>query len=188
MTDQPHAADFSIDDVLAEAQLPRHEVPICLRGDLIATWQDLERRFKHANQASDDDDTIASATAPEAIDLARQMEAVQAQMRAATRVFLVSAIPSSEWQQLLKAHPPANDEEAQVADFNRATFPVAAAAKCCVRPAMSVAQAGRLVDTIADGEWTKLFSHIWMLNTGGVDVPFSSAASAVLGGSASKPR
>jgi hypothetical protein len=181
MADQP--AEFSIDDVFADAKLPKQSVPMCLRGDLVAAWQDFERRFKQANTA--DEDSLASATSAEAVDLARQMSDLQEQMRASTRVFQLQGLPRSEWRELLKAHP-ARDEDQT--DFNAETFPVAALAACSVVPKMTLAQAEKLVDMLTDGQWNVLFSHVWMLNAGQVEIPFSLAASAILAVSAPKPK
>lgn len=182
-------ADFSIEDVFADAKLPTRSVPLCLRGDLVSEWQDLERRFKSANQAADED-TLASKNSAEAIELARQMEALEEQMRASTRTFRLQGLPGSKWRDLLRAHPPREGDEgdAQV-EFNRDTFGVAALAACCAMPKMTPGQAAKLVDkTLTDGQWGTLFAHIWQMHTSAVDVPFSLAASAVRAASEPKPK
>jgi hypothetical protein len=187
MADQP--TDFTIDDVFADAKLPTRSVPLCLRGDLVAEWQDLERHLKQANQAADED-TLASANSAEAIELSRQMEDLEAQMRASTRVFRLRGLPRSEWQDLLKAHPPreGDEKDAQV-EFNRDTFGTAALAACCAMPKMTLKQAEKLVDgPLTDGQWNTLFAHIWQMNTAAVDIPFSLAASAIRATSAPKPK
>jgi hypothetical protein len=181
--------DFSIEDVFADAKLPTRSVPLCLRGDLVSEWQDLERRFKAANQAADED-SLASANSSEAIELSRQMEDLEEQMRASTRTFRLQGLPGSEWRALLSAHPPreGDEKDAQV-DFNRDTFGVAALAACCVVPRMTLAQAGKLVDgTLTDGQWNTLFANVWNMHTTAVDVPFSLAASAIRAASEPKPK
>ena len=106
------------------------------------------------------------------------------------RVFRLRGIPSSAWQELLKKHPPREDDEQdQQAEFNRKTFPVAAVAACCAMPKMTVAQAEKLVDEkLTDGQWNTLFAHVWNMHTTAVDIPFSLAASALLAGSEPKPK
>lgn len=186
---QSTTAEFTIDDVFADAKLPRREVPLCLRGDLVAAWQSAERRFKQAQDAASDE-ALASATSAEAIDLARQMEDLQQQMRDATRVFQLQGLPRSEWRELLKAHPPREgNEEDQLVGFNRDTFGTVAFAACCVMPKVTPAQAEKLVDQVfTDGQWNELFGHIWAMNAGKVEVPFSLAASAVKASSAPRPK
>lgn len=181
--------EFSIDDVFASAKLPTRSVPLCLRGDLVAEWQDLDRQFKQANQAADED-TLASKNSAEALDLAKRMEDLEEQMRASTRTFRLQGLPGSEWRALLKAHPPreGDEQDAQV-EFNRDTFGVAALAACCVMPKMTPAKAAKLVDDVlVDGQWNTLFAHIWNMHTTAVDIPFSLAASAVRAASAPKPK
>lgn len=181
--------EFSIDDVFADARLPTRSVPLCLRGDLVAAWQDLERRFKHANQAADED-TLAAKNSAEAVDLAKRMEELEEEMRAATRTFRLQGLPGSKWRELLKAHPPREDnEQDQQVEFNRDTFGVAALAACCVMPKMTLAKATKLVDEVlVDGQWNTLFAHIWQMHTTAVDVPFSLAASAIRAASGPKPK
>lgn len=181
--------DFTIDDVFAESKLPRRSVPICLRGDLVAEWQDLERRFKAANTAPEED-SLASTKSADAVELAKQMADLQEQMRASTRNFRLQGLPGSQWRELLKAHPPREGDEGDAgAEFNRDTFGIAALAACCVMPKMTVAQAEKLIDEkLADGQWSTLFAHIYQMNSSEVNVPFSFAASAILVGSAPKPK
>jgi hypothetical protein len=181
--------EFSIDDVFADAKLPTRSVPLCLRGDLIAAWQDLDRRFNQANEAPDED-TLASATSEEARDLAQQMADLEEQMRAATRTFRLQGLPGSKWRELLKAHPPREgDTGDQQTEFNRDTFGVAALAACCAMPKMTLAQAEKLIDEkLTDGQWNTLFAHVWNMHTTAVDVPFSLAASAIRAASAPKPK
>lgn len=181
--------EFTIDDVFADAKLPTRSVPLCLRGDLVAEWQDLERRFNAANQAADED-TLASKNSTKAVELARQMEDLEKQMRTSTRTFRLQGLPGSQWRELLKAHPPregdAGDEQVE---FNRKTFGVAALAACCVMPKMTVAQAEKLIDgPLTDGQWNTLFGSIWQMHATAVDIPFSLAASAVRAASAPKPK
>jgi hypothetical protein len=181
--------EFSIDDVFADARLPTRSVPLCLRGDLIAEWQDLDRRFKQAEQAADED-TLASKNSAEAIELSKQMEDLEEQMRAATRTFRLQGLPGSEWRDLLNAHPPreGDEKDAQV-EFNRKTFGVAALAACCVMPKMTVAQAEKLIDgPLTDGQWNTLFAQVYQMHTGTVDVPFSFAASAIRAASEPTPK
>ncbi|MGH3375981.1 MAG: hypothetical protein ACRDP6_14680 [Actinoallomurus sp.] len=181
--------EFTFDDVLADAKLPTRSVPICLRGDLIAEWQDLERQFKQANQVADED-TLASKNSTEALQLAQQMEDLEEQMRAATRMFRLQGLLGSDWRKLLKAHPPreGDEQDAQV-EFNRETFGIAALAACSVMPKMTVAQAAKLVDgPLTDGQWNTLFGSIWQMHATAVDIPFSLAASAVRAASAPKPK
>jgi hypothetical protein len=183
MADQHTDVEFTIDDVFEDASLPRQEVPMCLRGDLVAAWQSLERRFKQANEV--DEDTLASATSAEARDLAQQMADLEEQMRASTRVFQLEGLPRRKWREHLKAHPPGEAEETV---FNGETFPVAAVAACTVVPKMTIAQAEKLNDRLTNGQWDTLFAHIWAMNNSKVDVPFSLAASALVASSAPKPK
>ncbi|GII87058.1 hypothetical protein Ssi03_50480 [Sphaerisporangium siamense] len=173
--------DLKIDDILGKLQLPEKSVPLCLRADLQARFDTLERDLRAAQRAPEQDSLAGSgATARE---IANQIEAIRTEMQAHTVAFLLRALPNKEWSDLLKQHPPRKGNQGDlVSDYNTETFPVAALAACCKSPKMTEDQAGQLVDAITNGQWSRLTMAIGELNNGGGDIPFSVAASALAGG------
>lgn len=165
-----------LEDFLDDFHLPEASVPICARGDLQAEFDQLAQELEVARR-SPDADTLAG-TSGRTRAIAERMEELRQEMKAHTRVFRFRALPQRKWSDLLAAHP-ARKEDAP-ADFNRETFPVAALAACAVHPKMTVEQAGKLVDRISSGQWSRLWLAILNLQQGGGDVPFSAAASAIL--------
>jgi hypothetical protein len=164
-----------IDDFLDGLKLPETEVPICMRGDLQARFEELERDLEAARRAPEPD---SLGDVSDSIRIAQQVEALRAEMQQHVRYFLLRAKPRKEWSDLVKEHKPRKQDAP--ADFNRETFPVAALAACCVRPSLSEEQAGRVVDHVTQGQWSTLWTAIMELNGGSGDVPFSYAASAIL--------
>jgi hypothetical protein len=77
-----------IKSMLNGARLPERTVPICLRGDLVAEHEELERQLEEANRRASD--SLAGNGAGE---LADRIEALQEEMRAATVTFRVRALP-----------------------------------------------------------------------------------------------
>lgn len=165
-----------IDDFLNGLKLPEVPVPICMRGDLQARFEELERQL-HEARRKPSDGSLASSGA-EARRIAEELVAVQEEMKGHVRVFLLRAKTRKEWSDLAKEYPPRKEDAP--ADFNRDTFPVAALAACSVKPRMSVEQAGRLVDRLTQGQWRTLWEAILDLNGGTGEVPFSRAASEIL--------
>ncbi|MGW4406514.1 hypothetical protein ACWEJ6_20970 [Nonomuraea sp. NPDC004702] len=165
-----------IDDFLDGLKLPETEVPICLRGDLQARFEELERDLEAARRKPESDSLASSGS--EARRLAGEIEALRAEMQEHVRVFLLRALPRKEWSDLLKEHKPRKQDAP--ADFNRDTFPVAALAACSVKPRINEDQAGKIVDRITQGQWSSLWNAILELNGGSGEVPFSYAASAIL--------
>lgn len=169
----------NIDDFLEGYQLPEDTVPICMRGDLQARFEELERALDVARRKPAGD-TLASSDG-EARALAEQIEALRAEMQTHVRLFLLRARPRKEWSDLGKEHPPRKSDAGDAqAGFDREAFPVAALAACSVKPKMSVEKAGTLVDRVTAGQWNALWEKILELNGGSGQVPFSWAASEIL--------
>ncbi len=168
----------TFDDVLKAAKPPERTVPLCLAGDLQAEFETLERRLRESREA--DDGTLAGGTR----QLAESIQDVRGRMRDHTITFRVRALPRSKWSDLMAQHPPRKDRDD--GDVNWDTFPVAAIAACCVEPELTAEQSRQLADeTLTQGQFDALFIAVRTVNvSGGADVPFSAAASAVLASSA----
>jgi hypothetical protein len=175
-----------IEEILAGAKLPERTVPLCLRGDLQAEFEDLERKLAAAEAA--DDGTLAGN--PAAREIAELMETLRAQMREHERVFRLRAIDAKAYSNLIAEHPPTDEQRQQGQDTNWQTFPAALIAACAIDPEMTVEQAEQLSGTVAYSQWDALFAAAYALNRRAVDIPFSVTASAILAVSepSSKPR
>lgn len=167
---------------LAEARLPERTVPICLRGDLIAELENLERRLDEAQQRP-----VDSLEGNGSGDLVDRIEALQDEMRASTITFRLRALPKPRWRALLAAHPPRRDaatdepvaEDAQIG-LNLETFFDAMIRACLIEPevddktwALMAGEDGRLTDR----QLGRLSDAAWEVNRGDVSIPFSHAAS-----------
>lgn len=170
-----------IKSILAEARLPERTVPICLRGDLVATHEELERQLEEANRKAGD--SLAGNGAGELVD---KIEALQEEMRAATVTFRLRALPKPAWRALLAEHPPRHDDddkplaEDAVVGVNMDTFWDAIARACLVEPevddetwALMAGPDGKLTDN----QLGRLADAAWAVNRGDVSVPFSRAVS-----------
>jgi hypothetical protein len=175
-----------IEEILAGAKLPERTVPLCMRGDLQAEFEDLERKLAAAEAA--DDGTLAGN--PLAREIAEQIEALRAQMSEHERTFRFRAKSAREYSDLIALHPPTDEQRQQGQDTNWDSFPAALIAACAVDPTMTVEQAEKLCGAISYAQWDALFSAAYALNRRAVDVPFSVTASAILAATApsSKPR
>jgi hypothetical protein len=171
----------STKDRIAAAKLPERTVDICLRGDLQAEWEDLERQLREAYAREQQDKRLNSGG--ESRRLAQQIEALQEQMRADTVVFRMRALSRKAWSKLLKQHPPRKgDADDEQADFNTETFPVAAIRACTYEPNdLDDADWEHLLDdAITEWQYVQLQNAAFALNSRRVDVPNSFAASRIL--------
>jgi hypothetical protein len=173
-------------DLLGEARLPEKTVDICLRGDLVADFEDLERQLEEA-AASRSDALDAGADVAE---IAQRLEALTAEMREHTYAFRLRAMPKPKFRQLIADHPPrkvvnaAGEEEFHERDrmvgLNYDTFFDALVRGAVVDPELTNAEFDLLLDEkLTDQQFGALSDAAWNLNVKGVDIPFSPAASQI---------
>jgi hypothetical protein len=195
MTARPKKAAAAVNKpdfaaLLAGAKLPERTVSICLRGDLVAEHEELERQLEKAEQSP-----ASSLAGNGADDLAERIEALQDEMQAASYTFRLRALPKPQWRQLIEAHPIRRDEQNEILDADRymlvntETFPDALIRACLVDPELDDQQWSTLNGSLTDKKYDDLFEAAWGLNRREVDIPFSHAASRMRRGSGeeSKP-
>lgn len=173
-------------DLIATARLPERTVDLCLRGDLLAEHEELETRLAAARRAGAD----SLAGNPDAQQIARDIEALQAVMAEDTITLRLRALPRRQWADLVAKHPPRRDDGGRIADtdssgVNVDAFMAEVLRRCIVDPELSEENFARLVDEcITDAQYGQLTDAVWALNRSEVNVPFSHAASRILRASA----
>jgi hypothetical protein len=163
--------------MLAEAKLPESTVEVCLRGDLAADHEALERQLEQAERSGAD--SLAGSGAGE---LADKILALEAEMREHTYEFRLRALPRPAWRGLCAEHPPRKGDDGAVVDADRIgvnadTFYDAIIRACLVDPELADDEWGQLVDALTDRQYDVLADAAWGLNRREVDIPFSRAAS-----------
>lgn len=176
----------NFDDLLAKTRLPEGSVPICLRGDLVARHEQLERDLAAAQNS----DTAGSlAAGGQARKIAEEIEALERDMQEHTHDFVFRGLPAKQYRDLVEAHPPRKDNDLDAAfGADMSTFPVALIAACCVDPVMTVEQATQLADVLTEGQLMTMFTCAVGLNRSQVDVPKSVLASEILASSAPRSK
>jgi hypothetical protein len=105
-----------------------------------------------------------------------ERDTVGRRMREHTLTTRVRALPHREWAKLVAAHPPRDDVAADRRRVvNMSTFFDVAVPPCLVD--LTADQYEQLDRLISEGEWDKLCSAVWAVNTGSVEVPFSQNGS-----------
>lgn len=161
-------------------------VPICLRGDLAARYEQLERELIEAQDA---DTTDSLAAGGKARKVAQEMEDLRAEMLDFTHDFQFRALPKKEYRDLLADHRPRDgDKDDAMWGANLATFPQALIQACCTDPVMTVEQVEEMDGMLADGQMLEMFGCALRLNRENADVPKSALASAVLAKHAPKSK
>lgn len=171
-------------DKVANAKLPVTTVPICLRGDLVAEIERLDRELIAASGGP----STGLEDGAHLRDLAERIETLRAEMAAddANHVFVLRAIPTREYRALKALHPPRLDDTGQVIAEDRITGanidtiaePLLRA--CCVDPVLDDATWRAVEPVLSDGQYDDLVNASLLVNQGTVSVPFSRAAFRVM--------
>lgn len=156
-------------DIRAAAKLPEKTVPLCLRGDLQAEYEGLERDLRQAKSAASG--TLAG-TSEDAKAIEELMAGLREQMRANTQVFTLRALSKKRYSDLGAKHPPRDEDRMNRLDHNGDTFPVALIQACCIDPVMTLPEVEELCEEIlTQGQWDTLFLAAFLLNRSDVEVP-----------------
>lgn len=174
--------------LLAGAKLPERTVPICLRGDLTAEFEDLERQLEEALRTP-----ANSLEGDGSAAIAERMEELRQEMKAHTYPFRLRAMPHPKWREFCAQHPPRKDDEGGVDErdrilgVNAETFWPAVVRQSLVDPQLDDSEWQALLDgALTDRQFSDLADTAWGLNRRDVDIPFSPAASRMTRGSATE--
>lgn len=194
--------DVDIKALLRSSRRAERSVPVCLRGDLVAEFEELDRKLAAAAAAAaakPNDSRLNTKSVTEAHRIAEQMLALQEQMRHFTVDFRLRALAPKRWAELTAEHPPRKGDDGKVHEqdstgVNMATFFEPLLRESIVYPTLDDEAwdllMGRAEPTeedpdadkrgLTDAQVDTLSGPAWALNRRTVDVPFSSAASRIL--------
>lgn len=160
---------------LTSAKLPERTVEICLRGDLVADFEDKDRQLAALLDQPADGRLVGNAPARK---LMKEMDELKAEMVGSIEVFRLRAMKKGRWAALLADHPPLDDDEHQKAlGYNPVAFFEDAVRRSIVSPADIDDETWEsLLDSITDQQWNEFTAAAQVLNQRPVSIPFSRAA------------
>lgn len=168
-------------EMLGTAQLPEKTVPICLRGDLVAEFEETERALELEQAKS----TVSLDGGGQVGFLAEKIETLRDQMREDTYTFRLRALPKRQWRSLVSEHPPRPTDDGGIDDrdrflgVNSDTFFDAMIRACVIDPELDDETWNELNEKLTDKQYDSLADTAWSLNRSDIDVPFSRAASLI---------
>jgi uncharacterized NAD(P)/FAD-binding protein YdhS len=174
----------SFADILGTAKLPERSVEVCLRGDLQADLEVLERQLEEATEQQDAVNSLDAGA--EIAEISEKIQDLRTEMKDHTYPFRVRALSRRAYRALVAAHPPRKVTDAEgnekVDDtdslgFNVETFFDALLRLALVDPEVDDATWSSLMDRLTDRQFEELAGAAWLLNRQEVDIPFSRAAS-----------
>jgi hypothetical protein len=165
----------SIDDVIASAKRRTETVRVCLREDLYAEHRRLVSELDRLEHGDAGDDQVVAA--------AEAVQAVEADIAAASVDFVFAGIGRGAWTRLLDEHPPTAEQRADSPrlDHNPDTFPYAAIAASLIAPeGVTAEKVAELEEHASVAVWNRLWGAALLVNVGGGHQGESEAASAAL--------
>lgn len=167
----------SIDDFLDAVEPRTVTVNVPVRGDLVQEIRDVSQELGRAIR--EDELHNLPSRAPE---LQARLEQLNADLEADGVLFKFVGLSNREWSELLAAHPPSVEDRALGADYNPATFPVAAIAASCVEPeGVTPDKVEALADTVTLGVFRRLWDACLAANIGVEDQAVPTTAAAIDG-------
>lgn len=168
--------DFT--EKLKNARRPERSVPVCLRLDLLADFETLERRHEELRAQNPGSESLAGS---ERLEIAQQMEALREQMLEASEAFRLRALDRGGYGKLKLQHPAREgDENEQKLGYSPESFFNALIRKSTVSPVLTDEQWDELFKVLDDGQYAELANTAIDLNQTAYSVPFSSAASQTI--------
>lgn len=172
----------SIKDILAVASDPTNHREATARILLDQTLANRHAELKSEleRRAAEFVDNILKPAAVQ--ELAKQVTAVEDEIRAAEIEFRFRGIPYRDWMTLIAAHPPtaAQQKVSRNADHNPDTFEPAAIAASCVDPEMTPEDAAQIRELLPFDSYTLLWTTCLTVNRGDGGPKVSPLASLIL--------
>lgn len=176
-----------LNGLLDDASLPQRTVPVCLRMDLVARFEQLEKELADTALETSNVDSMAPAGVDRRREIAEELVQLTEQMRASTVVFTFEAMPRRAFKKLVDAHVPRDEVPAdQNTGFNNDTIWEPLIRASLIDPKVTDEQWEKLDGKLSFAQFDKLATAAFHVNTRGPDVPFSHAASLLLRSSATK--
>lgn len=166
--------DQDITKLMASAKRPERTVVLCVRGDLQADWEDLDRQLIAARTQRVA--TLAGGTEEE-VGLAVQIRALEKEMADNSIKFRLRALPRRRFLELMQEHPAReNNERDKSVGMNTDTYFDALIGECLVEPDLDPSDLREFLDAVTSRQFEELQDAAWNLNRGDVSVPFSYTA------------
>lgn len=167
---------MSFDELLASAKKPEAVVPLCLRTDLQAEWEQLDRELS-AHQAGG---TLAAS--PDEVKLAKRIKELEDTMAESTLEVRFRGLGRKAWLKLVAENPPRRENQPDlIMGFNTETMFDSLIRESIVSPELSEDQLDTLLDAITSKQYDNLADAAWNLTRADKGGPvFSQAASRVI--------
>lgn len=167
---------LTLDEILNGRKRAQKSIPICMRLDVMAEIEELERQITAAQGTvlDDADQRLAAdgADIPGMVEKIRELEAIGRQYTIDVRI---QALDKKRWNDKVAEHTIEDDEGNKKLDISALTFDIFA--DILVSPAMDTDQQNTFLTGLSDGQWEVVMNSVFELNRRVVSVGKSLTAS-----------
>lgn len=168
---------LSLDEILNGRKAAQGSVPICMRLDVMADIEELERQITRLSQ-DNDDPRMAAGNEESAAELADRIRELEAEAQRYTIDLRLQAIDRDEWHQKVDQFTE-RDDDAGTAKMDLAALVTDIFPKSLVSPEMSPGQRDDFLAKLSEAQWESVMQKIFDLNRRTVTVGKSLTASFV---------
>lgn len=163
-----------------QPKLPEESTEICLRPDLLEAWDVATDELQDAVAKGMTGARVGSKPKAQK-EAAEKVQAIEAEIAAASATFRFRALPKDEWRALCDDHPPRKGNEVdQFTGYDRDAVLDAAVRASLVDPVFDDESWAEFAQVVNAGEWEELRKTANSVNRGVVDPPKSALASQIL--------
>ncbi|HXH57723.1 hypothetical protein [Iamia sp.] len=152
---------LTVEEIRQRYTRPRKTVSVYLDGSALDEIERLEADLPAV--AAADEDTNEANRAPE---MARRVEELYERSAASKATFTFEGLAGTAWSDLIRQHPPSEDQRKAGLDHNVDTFPQAAIAASAVAPTLTGDDVDWLWSTLTEGQRSLLWVACHKVNRG----------------------
>lgn len=177
---------LSLDEILNGRKLPQKSIPICMRLDIMADIEELERAIQAA-QGNAVDDVRMTGTESDVESLTEKIRELEAIGRQYTVDLRIQALDRKEWAAQVAEASTEDDDGNSKLNLSDLTANVLALPGVILAPEMTADQRDRFLAGLSDGQWETVMQGTFNLNRRTVTVGKSLTASLATPSKNAKP-
>jgi hypothetical protein len=178
------ATPLGIDEMLAARKMPQRSIPVCMRADVLADIEELERQI-NSLRSDNDDPRLAAGNTASADELAHEIRDLEAEAAKYTVALRLQAVEREEWNRFVDTHTSENDDGTRKLDLSALTVDIFP--KMLVSPLMDADQQARFLRGLTEGQWEEVMQLVFELNRNKITVGKSLTASLAMQPKNAKP-
>lgn len=176
---------LSLDEILNGRKRAQKSIPICLRLDVLAEIEELERSIQAEPDAAEDDLRIVDVSnKTQYAEKIRELEAIAHQYTVDLRV---EALERQQWSDEVGTYTETQDNGDTKLNIAGLVEHVLTLPGVITAPVMSTDQIRNLIAGLSDGQWERVMNDVFNLNRRTVDVGKSLTASLAMQPKNEKP-